>query len=102
MRPNLSHKPVVATKRKAALDDLQEKRKTFYIPANCILTIHTSSAEADVLKTIESCFSQPWGYANNVIIDRINAQNSIPGRATIRAKHLEFTKAKARTNERSL
>lgn len=70
--------------RNITIDDLEEKRKQFYTPQNCILTIHTSTSEKEVLKAIEEHFSHQWEHASKTSIERVNAQKSIPSRQTLR------------------
>ncbi len=70
--------------RNMSLDNLQEKRRKFYIAENCILTIHTATPEDIVLKTIENCFSHRWEHADSMLIDRVNAQDTIPNKLGLR------------------
>lgn len=51
--------------RRLSIVDFEEKRRTFYIPNRCILTLATHLDESAVLPHIESLFGQPWEHVRN-------------------------------------
>lgn len=56
--------------------DLEEKRRIFYIPNRCVLTLATHLDESIVLPHIESLFGQTWEHAHNsVSVPRTFAHN---------------------------
>lgn len=59
--------PVIGTEkavRHLTQADLQEKRKHFYCPTRCVLTIHSSLDEEQTLAHITSCFEHDWPHAS--------------------------------------
>jgi predicted Zn-dependent peptidase len=79
--------PIIGTEdsvRNISVEDLEKKRKSFYIPKNCVMTIQTSLPESDVLKKIESCFLKNWENSENILPERSNANSCIPSIKTLR------------------
>lgn len=64
--------------------DLEEKRRDFYSPKRCALTIHTGLDEDKTLKCIESHFGDVWTHALEDHSNRIHAENVIPPRSQLR------------------
>ena len=72
------------------IDELENKRKTFYIPSNCVITIQTSFSEEIVKTQIEKYFAHEWDYANKTILPRLSALNCIPNKKDLRKSQNMF------------
>jgi predicted Zn-dependent peptidase len=64
--------------RKLTQADMEEKRKHFYHPTRCALTIHTSLGEEETLKCIQKHFAHTWEHSEGSNPIRINADHVIP------------------------
>lgn len=58
--------------------DLLEKRRDFYTPQRCVITIHTSAQENDVINALEANFGNTWEHSKDSNPIRISAENIIP------------------------
>ncbi|WP_170271522.1 M16 family metallopeptidase [Fluviispira multicolorata] len=61
-----------------SVNDLSEKRRDFYTPNRCVLTIHSSASEKEVINKIEKAFGNEWKHTINSNPLRISAENYIP------------------------
>lgn len=64
--------------------DLEEKRRHFYSPARCALTIHTGLDEDETLKCLELYFGNVWSHCLDANPNRISAAGLISSRAQLR------------------
>ena len=72
------------------IKELEEKRKTFYIPSNCVITIQTSFSEEIVRAQIEKYFAHEWDYANKTILPRLSALSIMPIKKDLRKSQNMF------------
>nr|BFD30643.1 pitrilysin family protein [Pigmentibacter ruber] len=64
--------------KKISEKELSAKRRDFYSPERCVLTICTSKSENDVTNYVEKYFGNIWEHNNNSNPNRILAENFIP------------------------
>ena len=58
--------------------ELSQKRRDFYTPNRCVITIHTSFSESKVIQALETHFGNDWEHTLNSNPKRISAENIIP------------------------
>ncbi|BBH54598.1 M16 family metallopeptidase [Fluviispira sanaruensis] len=64
--------------KKISQSDLSEKRRDYYTPNRCAITIHTSINEKDVIAQLEKSLGNEWTHTQDSVPNRIMADNYIP------------------------
>lgn len=64
--------------RKLTTKDLSNKRRDYYTPNRCVITIHTKLLENKVLQAIEKFFGNSWTHTVDSKPNRINAEGIMP------------------------
>lgn len=73
--------PIIGSEKivkKLSEKELSQKRKDFYTPNRCVITIHTASPEKEVIQALENHFGNHWEHTLNSKPIRISAENIIP------------------------
>jgi predicted Zn-dependent peptidase len=63
--------------KKLTTEELHQKRKDFYIPSRCIITLHTSISEEEVIKEIDQHFGHKWEHSENANPQRVSGEDLI-------------------------
>ncbi|APJ05006.1 M16 family metallopeptidase [Silvanigrella aquatica] len=64
--------------KKLSINDLSQKRRDFYTPERCAITIHSALSEREVIAAIEKYFGHKWEHTFQSQPNRISADNYIP------------------------
>ena len=64
--------------KKLSEKHLSQKRRDYYTPNLCAITIHTSHPEKEVIHALEKYFGNHWEHTENSNPNRIFAKNIIP------------------------
>ena len=70
--------------KKISEKELSEKRRNFYIPERCIITINTSYSEIETIKALETYFGNFWEHTKQSNPNRVTAENTIPSLSKLR------------------